>query len=686
MAGPRRNLGETTFADVAKALRRYQPFVLAVTTLLLVVVFLPGKPGSSSNTAVAGGAATQTGGPVSGSSSAGTSGGAGTASTAGSGAASAAGGTAGSGVGGTGVAGSGTSGAGGSSSTGGGGGFTDVGNGTSTSPSAPTVAQAPTNDPFCNQATGRTLLPSLYAPPCVPEWTPAQGNGGNTYNGVTASTITVAVPIAAQASEVYALAGDTDSQSEIEAGNANYVNLFEHHYQTYGRKVKLVYYNSSYNAGDSLAQQNAECQSDATKVANQIHALVSWPDCGTNAYENTLVNDGVMCFCTVSVAESNYLQWAPYVWGIGEPDETSGYLLRSELICNDVVPFAPKYAGEADLNAPLKPKRVFGLIWAGPSPLDDTSVYQAGAESFKAQLEKCGAYVKDFVSFPIIDPNGPADATNIMAKFKSDGVTTVLPILDPIDPVFLTDAATHQAYFPEWFNVGSAGTDLSHYERLFDQSQWRNSFGIGFAPDQVTANLTDAYHMYAWEYGTTPPDPGTYQDNYPFFIWLFTAIQAAGPDLTPYHAQCGEPPYTSTSKEGARGSSQGVPCVGKTYGGLFGYIGPYNWQQRVTNPLYAFGDHFWAYDFYNLINDATLIWWNSTATGPDTYGAQGTGENEYMFGGKRYLYGQIPTGNQPWFSTSTNPAPFTTAATLPAGDRPPSVPYKCYYLCNSPGY
>lgn len=668
MPGPRRTLGETTLADVAKAFRRYQPFLLAVSALLLVVAFLPGKPGPSSSTKVAGGSAgIGTGGPATG------AGGAGSGSGTGASAASAAangsvGGTSGVGVG--------------SGPTGG-------GSGASTGPSGgsgTTVGSLATKDPFCDQASGRELLPTLYAPPCVPEWTPAQGNGGNTYKGVTANSITVAVPISQQATEVYALANDTDSQQQIQAGNANYVNLFEHHYQTYGRKVNLAYYNSSYSPGDSLAQQNAECQSDATKVSDQIHALVSWFDCGTNAYENTLVNDGVVCFCTVSVSESDYLQWAPYVWGIGEPDETSSYLMRAEAICNDVVPYPPQYAGEADLNAPLKKQRVFGLIWPGPSSLDDTDVYQAGAQYFLGLLQKCGANVKDFASFPIIDPNGPADATNMMAKFKSDGVTTVIPVLDPIDPIFLTDAATHQAYSPEWFNSGSAGTDLSHFERLYDQTQWGHSFGIGFAPDQVSANLSDAYHMYNWEYGSGPPDAGTYQDNYPFFLWLFTALQLAGPDLTPYHMQCGEPPYTSTTKEGAKGSSQGVPCVGKVYPGLFGYVGPSDWQQRVTNPLYAFGDAFWSYDFYNLINDGTLIWWNPTATGPDTYGAQGAGENEYMFGGKRYLYGRFPTGNQPWFSTSTNPPPFTVAATLPAPDQPPAVPYKCYYLCNSPGY
>jgi hypothetical protein len=675
MPGARRTIGDTTLADVLKGLRRYQPFLLAVAALVLVVVFLPGKPGPSSSSSVAAGpSGSAAAGSASAAGGSGAAGGAGTGATAGG-----TGGSAGTGGAATVTGGAGGSGSGGSAAT------TGSGSGSGGGGAANIVHQA-TTDPYCDQATGRELLPSLYAPPCVPNWSPSDGNGGSTYNGVTGNTITVAVTVPQDETEVNALAQDTDTQQQIEQGDEAYVNLFEHHYQTYGRKVKLVFYTSSYNSGDSLAQQNAECQSDATKVADQIHAFASWIDCGTNAYENTLVQDGVMCFCTVTVAESYYLQWAPYVWGTGLPDETSAYLMRSEVICNNLVPYPPQYAGEADLNAPLKKSRVFGLIWPGASALDDTDVYQPGANYFAGLLRSCGADLKDDVSFPIIDPAGPADAQTLMAKFKSDGVTTVILVSDPIDPIYLTDAATKEAYFPEWFDSGSALIDTTHFGRLYDPTQWRHSFGISFLADRISENLTDAANLYNWEFGGIPPDKDTYLTNYPFFVWLFTGIQLAGPDLTPYHMQCGEPPYTSMTKEGPKGSSQGVPCVGKSYPGLFGFVGPSDWQSRVTNALEGYGDHFWSYDYYNLINDGTLIWWNPSASGPDEIGNQGNGEQEYMLGGKRYLYGAFPKGNLPWFQTNTNPAPFTILGSLPAADQPPSAPYKCYYLCSSPGY
>src|SRR5439155_155692 len=82
-------------------------------------------------------------------------------------------------------------------------------------PSAPGPASSPaaTTDPWCDPATGRLKIPTLYAAPCVPPF--SGDNGGATYNGVTAQTITVAVPESnnqAQASALRAAANSTDTQ------------------------------------------------------------------------------------------------------------------------------------------------------------------------------------------------------------------------------------------------------------------------------------------------------------------------------------------------------------------------------------------------------------------------------------------------------------------------------------------
>ncbi|HVA42758.1 MAG TPA: hypothetical protein VNF50_04685 [Acidimicrobiales bacterium] len=680
MTTAKRGLGEMTLGDIGKGVMRYRPFLLAVATIVLVVVFLPGKPSSTSLSSSAPGAST---GAATGVASPGGASSAASGSTGSSGAGSALAGSSGSASGGTGGSGSVAAAGGGSSgSSGGSTGSAGGGGGGALTP-APAVA---TTDPHCDQATGHEAIPSVYSPPCVPSWTPSMGNGGGTYSGVSGSTITIAVPLAQNQGEAAALraaSNNPDTQAQIEQGNSQFVDLFEHHYQTYGRKVQLQYYTSSYNSGDSLAAQNAECQSDANKVAKQMMAFASWTDCGTNAYENTLSADGVLCFCTVTVAASYYLQWAPYVWGTGLPDETAAYNMRAEVICSNLVPYAPKYAGSANLNAPVAKKRVFGLIWPGASSLDDTDIYRSGADYFASKLKACGADLAEDVSFPIVDPTGPADAQTLMAKFQSDGVTTVILVSDPLDPIFLTGAATKQGYLPEWFDSGSALIDTTHYGRLYDQSQWAHSFGISFLADRVEPTSSDAYNFYHWQFGTTPPDPDDFTVNYPFFEWLFAGIQMAGPDLTPYHLQCGMPPYTSVTRSGPLGSSKGVACVGKVYPGLFGYVGPLNYQNRVTNALIAYGSKIWPWDYYNQINDGVLIWWNPNASGLDETNNSGKGMQEYMDNGKRYLWGQFPTGQQPWFATAGAVDIFTT---LPPADQPPSFAYSCYYLCNSPGY
>jgi hypothetical protein len=658
----RGSLADLTLGDIGRAIRRYQPFIVTVAAIVLLVAFLPGQSGSHTASGPnPGNVSVNTGGTGTGTGSTPTTTGTSVQTSGAGGSSSLASGPSSAGAGGAGGA--------GSASTGGGGGT------------------AATPDPYCDPNTGREMLPTLYAPTCVPPW--SGNNGGATYPGVNATSITVAVPLSnnqAQAQAVAAAANDTDTDAQLRQTAQDYVNEFEHHVQTYGRHVNLVYFTSSYNSGDSTAAQDAECQSDATYVAKTLHAFMSWDqraqECGTVAYQNTLAQDGVMCWCTTTVPSSFYLQWAPYVWGTGLPDETAGYLMRAEVICKELASNAPQYAGEADLNAPAVSQRKFGLIWPGASTLDNTQVYVSGAQFFANQLkQECGINLgSDDVSFPIVDTNGPADAQTLMAKFKSDHVTTVILVADPIDPIYLTDAATHNLYFPEWFDTGSALTDESHFGRLYDPNQWKHAFGFSALADRVPNNLSDAYNMYNWAYNSAPPASFGFVTEYPWALQFFTAIQLAGPDLTPYTYQCGEPPYTSYTHTGPLGSSKGVPCVGKVYPGLFGLrISPTDYTQRVSNPVVAYGDKLWPWDYYNVISDGTLIWWDPSASGPDETNSNGSGLWRYMYDGKRYLLGQFPSGPQPWFNPNNT---VTIFSSLPAPDRPVSYPYRaCYYMC-----
>jgi hypothetical protein len=542
-------------------------------------------------------------------------------------------------------------------------------------------AEAPTatTDPFCDPATGRVKVPSLYAPPCVPAYNGT--NGGATFQGVTATTITVAVPQAqpnAATQAILAAGGDTDNDSQRAQTQQDYVNMFEHHFQTYGRKVKLVFFQSAVNPNDSDAARNSESQADATKIAKQIKAFASLGDAGDlSAFHDTLAANHVVCICTVTLPHTFYTNRAPYIWGTGLPDETQDYSMRAEMICDEINPYPPEFAGEADLNAPVKKARVYSLMW----PSDPANQYKPGADFFVQRLQQaCGLHVKDVISFPLSDITDPAsaqaDAQTDMAKFKADGISSIIFVGDPVTPVYFTSAASKQQYFPEWIQMGSALTDTAFFGRLYDQQQWRHNFGFSALGDRIPKTATDAYNLYNWQFNKTAPAASEYTTLYPT-VWAFMlGVNLAGPTLTPQTFQCGMPPYTSKT-------TAGQPCVGKDYPGMFGYpVSPTNWQKRVADPVIAFGTKLWAWDDYNQSDDGTLIWWDPNATGPTETGVQGSGLFRYVNNGTRYMYGSFPKTKIPWFNPANTVTIFDQ---LPAPDRPPTYKYACYYLCNSPG-
>ena len=69
-------------------------------------------------------------------------------------------------------------------------------------------------------------------------------------------------------------------------------------------------------------------------------------------------------------------------------------------------------------------------------------------------------------------------ATTIIAKMKAAGVTTIVFLGDPIMPIYLTQQATAQNYFPEWIVTGTVLTDTTVLGRMYDQKQWAHAFGL----------------------------------------------------------------------------------------------------------------------------------------------------------------------------------------------------------------
>jgi hypothetical protein len=95
-------------------------------------------------------------------------------------------------------------------------------------------------------------------------------------------------------------------------------------------------------------------------------------------------------------------------------------------------------------------------------------------------------------------------------------------------------------------------------------------------------------------------------------------------------------------------------------------------QQAISAPYLTWGDHgYWESTDYAGIDDATLIWWDPAATGPDEIRKDGTGMWQYVDGGKRYLPGEWPTTAQALFDPNGAVAIYQTP---PEGEAPIDYP------------
>ena len=509
---------------------------------------------------------------------------------------------------------------------------------TTTSTAAARAAAAPAAllpGPECDPATGRIKVPTRFAPPCVPS---VPSNGGPSYQGVTGDSITVAVYLnrfdpAARA--LLTAAGFDDSDENIKATYRSYLDYFEHHYQTWGRKVKLVFVTPSGADDDEVA-----ARADAIRVATKIKAFASWGGpVATNAYADELAARKVLCLCTVSQPIEYYVARAPYVMSV-LMSSTQGYIHRAEYVGKRLAGRPAKHAGDLFL---AQQTRRFGLLYYETAEQS----YRSGIEFFERELARYGVKLAEKLAFTgaNIDPAATQEqARTLIAKLKASGVTSVVYAGDPLSPVFFTQEATRQRYSPEWILTGSAFTDTAFFARTYDSTQWAHAFGLSFLPARLPVEQTDAWRVHVWHAGTPPAARATHGLIYAVEWMFFTGMHLGGPAVSP-----------ETIRDG-----------------LFRF--PPTGKGAITGVHISFGRHgVWPFDDYLANDDATEVWWDTTATGPDEVGQQGIGMYRYVDGGRRYLPGEHP---------ATDPKAFDRDGTVtmysqpPPADRSPDYPHK----------
>lgn len=450
----------------------------------------------------------------------------------------------------------------------------------------------------CDETTGRIMIPSVYAPPCVPAWDDSGDNGGATTKGVTAEEIVIAYFIPGPQdllglAEALGVFDDAEMRISLMEDLAEFANAS---YETYGRKVVIKPFRGT---GDG--KNPAQARADARKVAEDLGAFASiGGPTQSLAYQEELARRGVLCIaCSPSAPDSIYQDLAPYNWAVlASPDQ----ILQGVLDFGVANLFGKPaiHAGEPSMHDKT---RTIGVVHYEQDPPIFGDLTQRMQERYRAM----GAEADATISYLLDTSTLAQQAQGIISRLKSEGITSVVFAGDPFMLIDLTAAATRQNYFPEWIITGTVFTDTTSVGRLLDQQQWANAFGASSSPARGRPEESEGWRLYKWFHGVDPEAKKSLPTSWPPVQLLFTGIHMAGPNLT---------------AESFAGGMFRVPPSGG---------GP-------TTPQISYGDHgmFEQLDFVG-IDDFTVVWWDDVLEGPSEQQVVAPGMWRFPLGGQRFL-------------------------------------------------
>jgi hypothetical protein len=487
--------------------------------------------------------------------------------------------------------------------------------------------------PNCDTSRGRIALPALQAPQCVPAWKGGD-NGGATSPGVTASTIRIGLYTSQPDDQINALlkaAGAYDTPKVVNDTRKDYLGMLTALAQTYGRRLELVPIRATGTGTDAVA-----ARADAIRAATEqkVFAVIGGP-LQTKAFAEELAKRRVLCIgtCLLSQPEDFYAKYRDYVYGTGpSPEQT--YRHTIEILRKQLAGKVASFAGDPDLQ---RRTRRFALV-AYDTPDGD---FTLSRQHFLTELRAAGIRPAEVVTYFLDLAKAQEDARTMVSKLKSSGATSIVFTGDPLMPKYLSEEATRQQFFPEWILSGTVLADTTTLGRLADPQQWAHAISYTYLQVRTPQERRDAWVAHQWWFGTNPPSENSYEITFGDALLLVAGIHAAGPHLTPqtFHA----------------GLYKNSPAVKPVEG--------------MRTAVIDFDDEggFWDRPDNNGVDNATIMWWNPDAVGPDETGTVGKGMWEFVDGGRRYLPGKWPTTPLPLFDLES-----TTAVTV-YDDPPPDL-------------
>ena len=458
--------------------------------------------------------------------------------------------------------------------------------------------------PHCD-ANGRQRGISGYMVPCV-EWK-GTNNGGATTRGVTGDKVVVVSwlgqenPATRQALTAARL---NDNPAVVKRAYEALFKYSNQHHQTYGREIVFIELNAS-----GPSESDEAMKADAVKIADEIGAFAVFTGNALAPIPTVLARElaqrGVVCICTTSLSSEFYNELPPLIFS-SLPTINEYAMHSAEYIAKRMGRDNAAFAG---LTYQATPRAYCLLYLTGTGTKVDPEGRRA-RDIFVREFAKRGLRFKTEAAY-LYDPGANQnDITAIMTKFKSEGCTTIVPLIDPIMPILMTREATNQQYFPEWFIVGTGLSDTTTIGRFYDQAQWEHAFGI--SPLWVTwerveqsAGFREFHHGMP---GRSPGDEGVLINIYRASVQtLFRGIHMAGPILTNETFAAGIYAYPPT------GGTPAAPLV-------------------FLNRQYP-----------TEIKDFSEVWYDPRRVGPDERSETAAGMIVKADGGRRYDAGEWPT-------------------------------------------
>ena len=377
----------------------------------------------------------------------------------------------------------------------------------------------------------RQVTWSAYAPICVPAY--AGNNGGATSYGVTGDTITVTFRRTNSTEEkaAFSIAGSAapGSDDQYLSDLRAYVDFFNRNYELYGRHVVIKDYQPQ---GDNLEEDQGRDLAGAQADAAKAHDLGAFADASqspslaaTIPYEEDLAKASVIGIGAIGVTQSWFQTNAPWEYSF-IANATKAATAGSYALCERAYGMPAIFAGDAVYK---NQDRKFGLV------APDGPEYQKAADIFQQTMQRvCGAPITKRASYAIDVSQFAQEGASLAAQMKAAGVTTVICACDPLIEITFSQAADGQQYHPEWFVT-------SFYDpqaRETSQNEWSHAIT---GPPIVFPPLAqrESYKVFKMARPNAEPAEKYFDLAYQNAVYLFSALQNAGPDLNPATFQQG---------------------------------------------------------------------------------------------------------------------------------------------------